>query len=223
MKYLNAFFNYIKESKSIDKDEISSMLLPLYDMGLSISYFEGTSISVVSTDDKNHNRKFIRVVIDLSRLNKSDIILDGFRRRDIDDDRFWEVLDEIISLRGRLIDSGASNCLFNFIQRESYSAISITIMGDKEDKSDEVILNQLRSQLKSKLNSMSTDFSYNTIVSLVKSGSEWSVEVKSDSIFYTDRKFNNLLRGIDMSEFNIKKILPDSRFGDVINIITIKK
>lgn len=224
MKHLKEFFNYIKESKRIDREEIASMLLPISDMGLNISYNEGTIISGASPDDKNHGRKYLKVSINLNGLNRSDIILDGYRRKEIDDDRFWEILDEILSLRGRLMEEHISNCLMDFIIRDNYSLISLILVGDKEeDKNDEFLLTELRSILRAKLNNMTTDFSYNTVVSVVRSGEKVSLEVKTSALDYTDRKFNNLLRGIDMSKFSIDRRLPDNRLGDVYNIITVKK
>lgn len=221
MKHLKEFFNYIKESKSIDKEEVETMLLPIKDMGVRISYSEGVIISGSNVGDKNHGRKYLKVHIDLHSLNRSDIILDGYRRQEIDDDRFWEILDEIISLRGRLMGEHIENCLIDFIIRENYSAISLILVGDKAQKNDNQLLSDLRSILRSKLNNMSTDFSYNTVVSLSTSGD--SVEVKTDAMSYTDRKFNNLLRGIDMSKFSVEKRMPDNRLGDVYNIIKVKK
>lgn len=224
MKHLKEFFNYIKESKSIDREEIASMLLPISDMGLNISYSEGTIISATSIDDKNHGRRYLKVSINLDRLNKSDIILDGFRRKEIDDDRFWEILDEILSLRSRLMEEHITNCLIDFIIRDNYSSISLILVGDKEEeKSDESLLTELRSILRARLNNMTTDFSYNTVVSLSRSGQKVWVDVKTSALDYTDRKFNNLLRGIDMSKFSVERRMPDSRLGDVYNIITVKK
>jgi hypothetical protein len=222
MKHLKEFFNYIKESKSIDREEIASMLLPISDMGLNISYSEGTIISGASPDDKNHGRKYLKVSINLDRLNKSDIILDGFRRKEIDDDRFWEILDEILSLRSRLLEEHISNCLIDFIIRDNYSLISLILIGDKEEENDDFLLTELMSILRARLNNMRTDFSYSTVVSLVRSGQKLSIEVKTSAFDYTDRKFNNLLRGVDMSKFSVEKRMPDSRLGDVYNIITVK-
>lgn len=221
MKYLREFFNYIKESKDIDKEEVDTMLLPIKDMGFRISYSEGVIISGSNVGDKNHDRKYLKVDIDLSSLNRSDVILDGYRRQEIDDDRFWEILDEIISLRGRLMGEHIENCIIDFIIRENYFAISLILVGDKAQKIDNQSLSDLRNILRSKLNNMFTDFSYSTVVSLSTSGD--SVEVKTDAISYTDRKFNNLLRGIDMSKFSVEKRMPDNILDEVCNIIKVKK
>lgn len=224
MKHLKEFFNYIKESKSIDREEIAFMLLPISDMGLNISYSEGTIISGASPDDKNNGRKYLKVSINLNGLNRSDIILDGYRRKGIDDDRFWEVLDEILSLRSRLIEEHINNCLIDFIIRDNYSSISLILVGNKEEeKSDESLLTELRSVLRAKLNNMTTGFSYSTVVSVVRSDEKVSLEVKTRATDYTDRKFNNLLRGIDMSKFSIDRRMLDNRLDDVYNIITVKK
>jgi hypothetical protein len=219
MKHLKEFFNYIKESKSIDKEEVETMLLPIKDMGFRISYSEGVIISV-NVRDKNHGKKYLKVHIDLSSLNRSDIIIDGYRTKEIDDNRLWEILDEIMSLRGRLMGEHIENCIIDFIIRENYFAISLILVGNKEEeKSDEFLLIELMSILKSKLNNMKTDFSYNTLVSLNNDNGEYSIDIKSNPYWYTDRKLNNLFRGIDMSRFNVNKYIG----SNVINRITIKK
>lgn len=224
MKHLREFLNYIKESKSIDKEEISHMLLPISDMGLNIYYKEGTIISVDGHDDKNHHRKYLKVLIDLNRLNKSDIILNGHRKKIIDDDRFWEILDEILSLRSKLMEEHISNCLIDFIIKDNYPKISLILVGEKEvDNSDEFLLKELRSIILAKLNSMENDFSDNTIVSLSRSGEKVKLEIKTHAFDYTDEKFNDLFKGVDMSKFSIEKIASDDILVPVRNIITVKK
>jgi hypothetical protein len=202
MKYLDSFFNYIKESKEIDKSEVESMLLPITDMGVNINYSNGIISSADSTDDKNHGKSYLRVTMRLP-FKRTDIIVDSYRMKWIDDILFWDLLDELLSFRARLLENKITNCLINFNNRQDHDAyISIVLVGDEVEKDDSFVLSEMSSKLKSTLNSMSSDFSYNTIVRL----NDDHIMVES-SYEYTDRKFNNFLRrsGIDLDKIKINK------------------
>jgi hypothetical protein len=207
MRYLDNFFNYIKESKEIDKSEIESMLLPITDMGVRINYNQGIISSATSIEDKNHGKSYLKITLWLP-FHRSDLIIDSNRSRWINDDLFWELLDELLSFRARLLENKITNCLINFNNRQDHDAyISIVLVGDDVEKDDIFILSEISSKLKSTLNSMSSDFSYNTIVRL----NDDHIMVES-SYEYTDRKFNNLLRrsDIDLDQIKITKIEPDT-------------
>jgi hypothetical protein len=202
MKHLNNFFNYITESKEIDKYLVESMLLPITDMGVRINYSNGIISSVDSKDDKNHGKSYLRINLWLP-FKRTDIIVDSYRMKWIDDILFWDLLDELISFRARLLENKITNCLINFNNRQDNDAyISIVLVGDEVEKDDSFVLSEMSSKLKSTLNSMSSDFSYNTIVRL----NDDHIMVES-SYEYTDRKFNNLLRrsGIDLDKIKINK------------------
>jgi hypothetical protein len=226
MKYLDNFFNYIKESKEIDKDEVESMLLPLRDLGFTPSLVDGTIVGV-DPSDKNHGKKYLTITIPLNLLKTSDVIT-TYRSKHIDDDRIWELFDEILALRGRMLDSGLDNCLINFSNRREsgyMSFISLTLIGDK-DESGGIKLVEFESRIKSVLNSMKSDFGYNTYTRLYDD----HILIKSPGYSYTERKFNNLLnRSIEgsdlkLSDFNIEKTRDTGRHPqDWLIKITIKE
>jgi hypothetical protein len=205
MKYLNRFYSYIKESKDFDKADIEYMLLPIKDLGLSYSINEGVTVSV-DGDKKNHNKKYLRINISLNTLNSSYLIVNSFRGKYIDDERFWEILDELLTLRSILLESEITNCLIDFSNnRDGINPyISILLIGDEDNKTK---LIELETRITAMLNSMRGDFSYGTYCRLHVD----HILVKSDGLAYTDRKFNNLLKrsiegsDLSLSDFNIEK------------------
>lgn len=224
MKYLNNFFNYIKESKEIDKSEIEYMLLPITDMGVKIQYSNGIISSASYIDNVNHGKAYLKINLWLP-FKRTDIIVDSYRMKWVDDELFWELLDELLSFRARLLENKITNCLIDFNNRQDHDAyVRIVLVGDEVEKDDHFILTEMSHKLKSTLNSMSTDFSYNTIVIL----NDDHIMVES-SYEYTDRKFNNFLRrsGIDLDKIKITKIEPDTEEPSyrrrIYNKIELKK
>jgi hypothetical protein len=223
MKYLNRFYNYIKESKDIDIDEVNHFLLPITDLGFTTNLRSGT---LVDLDGGEYNgRRYLAIHITLDGLKTANLIT-TYNGKYIDDSNFWELLGEISSIRGRLIDSGVvADCLIDFSnKRGGYMPyISITLVGEKDD-SDSIKLIELERRISSKLNSMKSDFSYGTYCRLYDD----HIYIKSDSFGYTDRKLNNLInRSIEgselsISDFNIEKN-QNSETGDWGIKITIKK
>ena len=226
MKYLNRFYNYIKESKDIDIDEVNHFLLPITDLGFITTLISG---NLFHLDGGEYNgRKYLAIQIRLDRLKTANLIT-TYNGKHIDDSNFWELLGEISSIRGRLIDSGVvTDCLIDFyITRDGglMPYISITLVGEKDD-SDTIKLIELERRISSKLNSMKSDFSYNTYTRL----HDDHILVKSDGYSYTDRKFNNLLNrslegsDLSLSDFNIDKVRDTGRYPqDWLIKITIKE
>lgn len=231
MKYLNGFYSYIKESKDFDKDDIESMLLPIKDLGLSYSINEGITVSA-DGDKKNHNKKYLRINISFNSLKSSDLIVNSFRKKYIDDDRFWEILDELLSLRSRLLENEITNCLIDFSNnRDGINPyISILLIGDEDDSNEDYKkLSNLSSKMRAILNASRTDFSYDTTITLHND----FIIVKSIDYSYTDRKLMSLIRkSVDLDNLSLEDIKvtkidndPEERgsFRDVINKIEIKK
>jgi hypothetical protein len=208
MRYLEKFYNYIKESKDINKSEVEEMLLSIKDLGFIYTLQEGTLVGV-NPDDKNHGKKYLSVNIPLDKLKTSNLIT-TYTAEHIDDSSFWELLDEILSLRGRMLDTGLTNCVIDFSnKRGNYNPyISLLLIGDKDD-TDKGRMNliEFEKRITSKLNSMRSDFSYGTYCIL----RDDHILVKSDEYSYTHRKFNNLLSrslegsDLSLSDFNIDK------------------
>jgi hypothetical protein len=222
MKYLNKFYNYIKESKILDIDEVKSTLYYINDLGFTTNLRTGTLVDFGG--DEYIGRKYISIYITLDGLKFANLMT-NYPSKFIDDSKFWDLLDEILSLRGRLIDLGlATNCLIDFSnKRDGYMPyISLTLVGDKDENWNKLI--ELERRLLSKLNSMRSDFSYGTLIELRGD----HIYIKSDSFGYTHRKLNNLInRSIEgselsISDFSIEKN-QNSETGDWNIKITIKK
>ncbi len=215
MKYLEKFYNYIKESNDIDKSLVEEMLLPIKDLGFVCNLREGTLIGV-NPGDKNHGKKYLSIHIPLDGVKTTNLITTYTGER-IDDSNFWELLDEILSLRGRMLDTGLTNCVIDFSnKRGNYMPyISLLLIGDK-DNTDKGRMNliELEKRITSKLNSMRSDFSYGTYCRL----HDDHILVKADGYSYTDRKFNNLLNrslersDLSLSDFNIDKVRDTGRY-----------
>lgn len=208
MKHLQPFFNYIKESNDIDKSVVEEMLLPIKDLGFTVDLREGTLVGV-DIGDKNHGKKYLAIHITLDSVKTTNLIT-TYTSQHIDDDKFWELLDEILSLRGRMLDTGLTNCVIDFsnLRDSRMHYISLLLIGD-EDNIDKGRMNliELEKRITAKLNSMRSDFSYGTYCRL----HDDHILVKSDGWSYTDRKFNSLLNrsiegsDLSLSDFNIDK------------------
>lgn len=208
MKYLQPFFNYIKESNDIDKSLVEEMLLPIKDLGFTVNLREGTLVGV-DIGDKNHGKKYLAIHITLDSVKTTNLIT-TYTSHHIDDDNFWELLDEILALRGRMLDTGLTNCVIDFsnLRDGRMPYISLLLIGD-EDNTDKGRMNliELEKRITAKLNSMRSDFSYGTYCRL----HDDHILVKADGWAYTDRKFNNLINrsiegsDLSLSDFNIEK------------------
>jgi hypothetical protein len=226
MKYLEKFYNYISESKDIDKSELEDMLIPIKDLGFNFNITEGILVGI-NPDDKNHGKKYLSIFIPLNKLKTTNIIT-NYQTQNIDDNDFWQLLGEIISLRDRMLDTGLTNCVIDFSNKRVNSTpyISIVLIGDSEHNQDYMKLVEFHKRMKSKLDSMRSDFSYGTSITMVDD----HILIKSDDYSYTDRKFNNLLNrslegsNLSLSDFNIEKNIEDGRYAkDWLIKITIKK
>jgi hypothetical protein len=70
-------------------------------------------------------------------------------------------------------------------------------------------------EIKSRNSAAKSDFSNDTTVRL----KDDKIIIKSNNFSYTDRKFRNLIRGIDLMDFNIEKAEIE---GSIINTISKK-
>lgn len=232
MKHLQKFYNYIKESKNFDKADIESMLLPITDLGLRYLITEGVTVSA-DENKKNHNKKYLSIRILLNDMSSTDIIVDSFRKKYIDDSRFWDILDELLALRSRLLENEITNCVIDFNNSRDGGIspyIKILLIGEDDDSSDEYRkLSNLSAKMKSILNNSRTDFSYDTTITLHSD----HIIVKSTDYSYTDRKLNSLIRksvdldNLAIEDIKVTKIEPSTEergsFRDVINKIEIVK
>ena len=121
MKYLDKFFNYIKESHSDDlsDDDLSDMLLPLTDLGFTYTISEPISITEGKFEGRTSRRIMLSNTFEVSNV-------DGLNG--ISDKRVWDFLQEIVIFKEMLdsdlvtfsitsSSSGNFRVYINFIQR----------------------------------------------------------------------------------------------------------
>lgn len=215
MKYLNRFFNYIKESNQFDLDEIKSMLLPVEDMGIDIVMSDGTIF-----DGEYSGHDYLSITFRLNSLKSESLIVNSYGSKFINDDKIWEFFDEFLTFRGRLLQNGLSNdCLIRFYEVRGEHIIKIILIGDKGNKDSRLL--ELSQRMRSELNKMRTDFSYDTTVTY----NDNYIIVKTSEYSYSDRKLKNLinrslkLHSMSFDDIKIEKTIDEM---DVVNKIELK-
>lgn len=216
MKHLDKFYNYITESnKTLDISEIKMHLLPISDMGIEVIYHDYVEINKEGSDVFLES---IKISFKITHVDY--VIRDKFTSRKlqvIDDDVFWEFLDEMISFKDRLGDFGI-NFLINFFNNDRGFIFTLYLLGDKVEKDDNLrALTIIYNKLYSMLNGSRTDYAYDTMCEL-KDG---NITIYTGNYSYTDRKFNSLIKrsGVDRTKINIEK---SEGNGNTYNRITIK-
>ena len=192
MKYINKFNFYIKESKNIDIDEIKTILLSIGDMGIDTSNITEGVIVCSDKSDDNNGRDFISINMNLSDFDVTNAILGGVEKVYINDDLIWEFMDELISIKNKVIGVGVHNCIIDFHNNGGgWVVFNLIVIGQKRDiESNEYKILELYKKIKSIIFPMKTDFAYDTIVKLEDN----IIKISTNSWSYTDRKFNNILR-----------------------------
>ncbi len=198
MRYLDNFFHYIIESVDtgdFSEDYIDELLIPMNDLGIEYKVMkEDGSIFKTVTSGEFSGRGMVRVSFSLFDLKR-----DG---DSICDDRFWTFLDEFISFKNRL-ESDKVSVYFNTRSDHYHPFFRIDFLVPGDFKSEIFELEEAYNVIKSRLYSGTTDFYYSTTAKIDKENKV--IEISSDKYEYTDRKFNNLIRGIDIGKFNIEK------------------
>lgn len=135
------------------------------------------------------------------------------------DDRIWEIMDEIITLKSRL---NSDKVLLNFNTMKM--KLSISYLTKSEIKSGSLFeLERLYRKLLNKSMFGKSDFINNMVIKFNKDKSNIEVSVSSS---YTDRKLNLFKRDIDMSNFDVVVNKYKGRWGDDLSAdikITVKK
>jgi hypothetical protein len=201
MKYLNKFYNYLNESVNLDIDDLKDIVLSLEDIA-------DITIKEDAVFFKNEYKKAYSLLINISKLNKETIIENSFQRNIIDDNKYWEILDELINIKNRLTNN-VYTIIFEPFPQSTGSNIEINKIKVHIilNKLSEDILKGYYLKLNAKLNSMKTEFSYNTVIYKDEvNNTITALRIKSDNSSYSDRKFNNLISGIvDKEKVNINK------------------
>jgi hypothetical protein len=208
MKHLEKFFDYILESADSGRytiDKLNEILVPIRDMGIDVSIEDYQGLEKSITEGEFSGRKFITINFYLKDFSSGAGF--GSYTTMIDNDKVWEFLDELITFKSRLQSDKV--CLY-FSIRNDYPRFSISFLTDGEVDSDLFELEKFYNSIRRKGNSGTTDFYHGLVMTLDKENKTIKINA---SMSYTDRKLNNLFRGLDISKFDIKKELRDS-YGD---------
>ena len=205
MKHLTQFFYYIKESSesgNFDTDTLNDLLVPIIDLGVEYS------ISDKSTVTEGEFVGSQRMSVDFSFGNFKSTLGVGYSIPVIYDDKIWLFLDELISFKNRL-DNDKILLYFNHSNHAGFKISIIFITGEVED-TDFFKLETLHNELRKKMN-VRTDFYYSMSATLNKDEPSLNIRISDD---YTDRKFSNFLRGVDVSQFKIDKEIIQSTWNN---------
>ena len=211
MKYLDKFYNYIKESQEditdFSKEELDDLLLPISDLGIEYSFDRPKII----TDGEFSGFTSMNVIF---KNNFKTGSIGG--REMIIDSRFWEFLDELISFKNRLESVQVS------VNTNWKNYIVLTFVQKSKVEGDLFLLQKLFNEMSKRTNASKSDFSNSMVKKLNKE--ELKIVVTCGGwreAQYTDRKWNGLFREIDFSNFNVDKEITEDKWGDKSATITI--
>lgn len=225
MKHLERFFNYIvesTESNEFSEEYLEDLLVPMSDLGIKANINKTNGFINTVTKGEFKGRGYINITFNLSDLEHfSGDDEFGRHKRMITDDRFWDFLDEFITFKNR-IETDKIAVYFNTNSGDHfYPFFSISFLVPGDYVSDIFELEKAYDILRRKSNTGTTDFYYNLIIKLDKEEKCINISVSDD---YTDRKFNNLMRGVDTSKLNIEKeIHPAGHLKRATIKITLKE
>jgi hypothetical protein len=213
MKYLERFSNYLIESNEditdLSKEELDELLTPMTDLGIEYSF---TAPRVITEGEFSGYKS-----MNIQFRNSFEMGPAGGYTEQIIDERFWDFLDELISLKNRLESSRVS------ISTNWRHYIIVTFIQKAKVEGDLFLIQKLYNEMSTRTNAAKSDFSNNMTKSLDKENLK--IIVKCNGSFglsnYTDRKWNGLFRGIDFSKFNVEKEITEDRYGSKSATITI--
>ena len=211
MKYLHKFLQHLNESQDItdlSKEELDEMLLPIKDLDITYSFSEPRTV----TEGEYEGYTSMNIVF---RSNFKTGPMGGYAEMIIDE-KFWEFLDELISLKNRLESvqvSIAPSFKYNIV---------VSFIQNAKVEGDLFKIQKLYNEMGKRTFASKSDFVNCMTKRLNKE--ELKITVNCNGFregSYTDRKWNGLFRGIDFSEFNVDKNVTEDRYGDKQAEITI--
>jgi hypothetical protein len=219
------FIELLKESHEEDKLELNDVLLDLNDELIEYQvhegYFSNKALEREQIGDKVFNILHNKPIYDddkycfcleikLNQLQDTKKLPNRFAGKNlIKDKKIFTIFREIHHISERY-----DNC-YLYINSGIYNSIYLFILIDTEVDTNTTKLMQIFKEIKSRNSAAKSDFSYDTTVRL----QDDKIIIKSNSYSYTDRKFRNLIRGIDLNDFNIEKNEIDR---EIINTISKK-
>jgi len=200
------FIELIRESHEDDESELNDILLDLRDELINFEihkgYFSKQAIDRAQPGDK---------------LEGNLELPTGFGKRSlISDKKIFTIFRELGQISQRY-----DNC-FLHINTGSVSyrpAIYLFILLDTEVDQSVTKITQVFKEIKRRNYASKSDFANDTTIRL----EDDKIVIKSNGWSYTDRKFRNLISGIDLSDFKIEKTeIPGSVTNTIINTISKK-
>jgi hypothetical protein len=220
------FVELLKESHEEDELELNDLLLDLKDEIINFEihkgYFSLKALEKEQIGDKVlnilHNKPIYEddkycfcIEIKLDQLENTLQLGGRFSKRKlIKDKKIFTIFKELYQISERYDD-----CFLNINIGMFSSSIYLFILLETDIDSDNTKLMQVFKEIKSRNSSAKSDFSNDTIVRL----EDDKIIIKSDIYSYTDRKFRNLIREIDLTDFNIEKNQEEKQ---IINTISKK-
>jgi hypothetical protein len=213
MKYLSKFVNYLNESAEditdLSKEELDDLLIPITDLGISYTFSE---TRVITSGEFSGYKS-----MNINFRNSFQLGEAGGYTEQIIDTKFWEFLEELISLKKRLESTRVS------INTNWRHNIVVTFIQKTRVEGDLFLIQQLYNEMNKRTNASKSDFSNGMTKKLDKDNLTITVNCSGslDSASYTDRKWNGLFRGIDFSKFNVEKEVTEDRWGQKSATVTI--
>ena len=200
---IKKFNNFINEAKILSPDDIQRLMLPFTDMDLDYYLTEEEIVTKSDFLGKFLGRKYRTIVIYTKKLNPVDTYFQ--------DDRIWEFLDEILSLKDRL----QTEMVLISTRTDNYTLKYVT---NSDPASDLVLkLMSLDKAIKYKLTYSTTDFA-NAFSSKFYEDKliiefdfftlrKWNRLTKPNLILLLLRKWNRLINSLsnsmDINDFNV--------------------
>lgn len=206
------FIELLKEAHEEDETELNDILYELRDELIEFEihkgYFSKQALDRGQIGEKVlsilHNKpiydddKFCFCIeIQLDQLKDTWTLGTRFgNRKLISDNKIFTIFREL-----DLISQRYGNCFVHISAGQIRFAIYLFILIDTEVDQTVTKFMQIFKEIKSRNSAAKSDFSHDTTVKL--QDDKIVIETRGDS--YTDRKFRNLIRGIDLSDYKIEK------------------
>jgi len=191
MKHLTKFIKFLTESEEWESDDLNEFLIPFKHLGIEVEVNDKNTILSGEYEGREITR--IRIFLyNLKKITRDEYNPFGINFNTIYDDRIWEILDEVCTLKRRL----ESDKVFIHL---TTAEIQISYLhGQADTNTLEFKLEKLKSEIDSKHRSAKSDFA-NCVTVKVKD----DAIVVNCSMAYTRRKWNSLVKGIDFSNWNL--------------------
>jgi hypothetical protein len=190
MRHITKFIKFLTESEEWDKDDLNDFLIPLKHMGLEVRVNDKHTI--LAGEYEGREITTIRIFLNLDKVelgtSKGSYLYYGT----IYDDRIWEILDEVCTLKRRLESDKV------FIHLTTAEIQLSYLHGQTDTNTLEFKLKKLKSEIDSRHRSSKSDFA-NCVTVVVKD----DAVIVNCSMAYTRRKWSSLVKGIDFSDWNL--------------------